>query len=458
MPSGRKRRGLALGIVLVILSAGLHAQVPGSRPDLPITFADLNGFIGDPRPSQNLLRDTLELDFFAISWDSYYPLKPYYFLLQDNLRGGDDIDEYYLVEANATHSVFQGMFWGPLFSNAFFLPLAALFDIILDTKWQISSIPAQIIAQDLGAFGQGKAFSFASLMRINVLFASDLYILDFKKFGGDFYQYQDSSLLGRSYAGLCFKFAEINSLFAGFNFLHIPHLAGYSDFLAANPEYAAQPRINVYDSKGDDFLYETRVKLVFQNNFLGAVFFQALLNIDRAEVLDMIGLGADFENMVKIPILRVLNPITLLLGRIDFSYLNILRTWTYSVGNEYRIGDFLRLHYAYDAKLKPFKILDSLEAGAAFNIRLSQKGDAISLRALGSVFERGGTYLFGGLGEAGYLFPGFGELKLGISYNNAESMKQLLFSENVPIFYLNFDLGMSDGKQHLADLLREVVK
>jgi len=222
-----KMRSLSCGL-LVLAATSLSlvaAPAPGSSPKHPVTFTHLASWLRDPRHSLNLFEETLKTDMLALRYNNYWYDKPAY-VLWDNGA---------VYEANVHHMTFQAMLWGPIFTTAIWEVPMLMGDALLVLGGEepfLYQIPINVLEASMSVHEEQakEKVPVSGLFRINVLFTSDLLYLELKRFGNTSYARTEEAVMGNTYAGLAFKILESNYFFAGFNFLHVPHIAGWQSF------------------------------------------------------------------------------------------------------------------------------------------------------------------------------------------------------------------------------------
>jgi len=275
---------LLLGLSL----AAKAAPAPGTSPKYPITFSHLAGWLKDPRHSLNLFEETLKTDMLALRYNNYWYDKPSY-VLWDNGA---------VYEANVHHMTFQAMLWGPIFTTAVWEVPMLMGDALLILGGEepfLYQIPIKVLEASMEVHNEQakEKVPVSGLFRINVLFTSDLLYLELKRFGNSSYARTEEAVMGNTYAGLAFKILESNYFFAGFNFLHVPHIAGWEGFLKTAEGFRDVEGIPTYSD--GNVLYETRARLFLYNNLLDIIQLKALLNIAGSELFDALGLGMKFD-------------------------------------------------------------------------------------------------------------------------------------------------------------------
>ncbi|MBN1411959.1 MAG: hypothetical protein JW969_14015 [Spirochaetales bacterium] len=442
--NGKAALILLITVIFVWFGGTAWAQYNyGKNPKYPITFYELKNWIGDPRNSMRLFEETLEKDIFALRLDYQYCFDPSYFMM--------DSGEVY--QANISHITFQGMFWGPIFASAIWLPPAILIDILADAEGQIAAIPIAIL---IGSFEALKEQSrekvpFSSIFRINVLFTTDLLYLDFKRFDINYFAQPEATILGRTYSGLCFKVLELFSVFAGFSFIHFPHLEGFQDFIGADKDFSTQGGILVYAEDGS-VLFETRAKIFLYNNLFNCLTIETLLNLAENGLLDMFGVGFSFKNFFDFFLEKdLLGAISPLLFNANLSYLEFLKYYEMRIDNHFYLTPNFACFYRWDFGVQPWTPLNYAKLGLDITIPVVEEEDFsidIALRGYGTAFQQNDVYKFGYYADIGLVFGKLARLTCGIGYNSDETMNDLNFMQENLMLFVGLEIGM---EQSLAD-------
>ena len=438
MPSGNTRRiCLAVLLLLGLALAAKAAPAPGTSPKYPITFSHLAGWLRDPRHSLNLFEETLKTDMLALRYNNYWYDKPSY-VLWDNGA---------VYEANVHHMTFQAMLWGPIFTSAVWEVPMLMGDALLILGGEepfLYQIPIKVLEASMEVHNEQakEKVPVSGLFRINVLFTSDLLYLELKRFGNSSYARTEEAVMGNTYAGLAFKILESNYFFAGFNFLHVPHIAGWEGFLKTAEGFRDVEGIPTYSD--GNVLYETRARLFLYNNLLDIIQLKALLNIAGSELFDALGLGMKFDiaNLINFePVL---------------SYLALLGKWSFDLNAIIRVDDALHLVYNHHLAVKPFVPFDYIKAGAIVNLIMDQdqygmtafqlSGHAVSWKDA----ERGRQY--GATWDVGFEFPLSIRVKFGMSFNMDDTMLLVPFASNEKLYFLKLEMAMDNNFDYRFNL------
>ena len=432
------RRSLLLCAMLAA-AAGLGAQVPGSAARDPLVFEDIVGWIGDPRSSLDLFQEVVDRDFMAVRTDVAYSVRPSWFRMEDDS----------VFEASPLRFLFQGMFWGPLFASGLWTPPALLADLVFGGDGDIAGLPLRMLEyslRTLKAQGEGEV-PFSRLMRINVLFASDVVSLAFKRLGG-LDGLAGPSLMGRGYAGLCFKLLDDYSLFLGYNLVHFPILYGYAAYLAAHPDFASGRGIAVVNE--GDVLYETRSRLFVYTNLFDAVRLRGLLDLSSVgSMLDLLGARLSMEALLRrFGATALVARAGAFIPDLDVNWLGAGEGLSLELSRRLAIGGSLALYAAYAARVAPFIWLDRARIGASF----TNRGFAAELE--GSAFTAEGAVRLGAIASVSYRLEGVGRVRLRFSWNGDPATQALPPLVDSPVISLSLETGMDDGTNPLGEFLK----
>ncbi len=436
------RYGRLIAIVAaLILSASVFAPAAasdvGKTPANPVTFTDLDEWLSDSRSSLELFEDTIRTDVLAARFNMHWSPDPVYVMMDDGS----------VLETGMYHVTFQGMFWGPLFTFGVWEVPAFVVDVLsvlaegsadmTMTKFNIQMLEASINANTAQS---SEEVPVSGILRINVLFTSDVLMLDMRKYGGDLYAKSDFSMIGRTYAGLTFKILEVYDVFAGFNFVHYPHIEGWQTYVSNQEGLSQSGGIPHYATGGftDEYLlYETQAKLFFYQNIFNFLQIRTLLNLDAEQLLDTLGVGFVFD----------------LLDRFDFntyfSYLRQLEKFTFDVNGGIAIVRGLSAFYKWNFRFRPtVNVLDYLKVGLNLSLKMGESRYGPSLfqaTAYGVTFIRENTRQYGYYAALGFYFPLSIRLQFGLGYNSDETMEKLPFTANSLIYFVNVEIGMDNN-------------
>ena len=438
MPNGNLRRViLALLFVFGITVALKAAPAPGSSAKYPISFTHLAAWLKDPRHSLNLFEETLKTDMLALRYNNYWYDKPSYVLWENGA----------VYEANIHHMTFQAMLWGPLFTTAVWEVPMLMGDALLVLGGEdpfLYEIPIMVLEASINVHQEQakEKVPVSGLFRINILFTSDLLYLELKRFGDTSYARTDEAVMGNTYAGLAFKFLESNYFFAGFNFLHVPHISGWEDFLTKSDGFRDIEGIPTYSD--GSVLYETRARLFLYNNLLDIVQIKALLNLAGSELFDALGFGFKFD----IAEMLRFEPIV--------SYLALLGKWSLDFNTLLRLDDALHLTYTHHFAVKPFVPFDYIKAGAIINLIMDQdqfgmtafqiSGHAVSWKDDARGRQYGATW------DVGFEFPLSLRIKFGMSFNMDDTMLLVPFASNEKLYFLKLEIAMDNNLDYQFNL------
>ncbi len=405
--------------------------IPFKKAYAALTFDDFGESVFDSRDALNRFHDIIEADMFAFRLEYSTIPKGFLFEMEDGS----------ILSGTARRVTFQGMFWSPLFTSAVLLPPAFVLDIILATfgfnymaltRGNIHSLKKQLDVSD--ALGR-EELPMNRFFRINVLFSSDLYLLNIYNIDNSnesfLYGVLESgeALMGRSFAGIAMKFMEAYHLFGGFSFIHFPHIKGYQDFLN-NVGFTGDGFSTYYRNNDSDiFLYETRAQLFLHHNFFDLIQLRSLFNIGAEKALDLLGFGFVFNWIKNLDLSAYI------------SYLNLLEKFSLDFDGRYFFSDYFYLFGEYKLSVSPFILLDHLKAGVYYQI--GEKWGAF-LSAYAMTFHQSAQQRFGFSAKIGMFHSRIGQTSIDISHNADESMFRNPLSRDTWIIKFSVEIGMGD--------------
>lgn len=364
MRIGKLRLPLAVVLAFAVTVPAWAAPTPGTSAKYPVTFSHLANWLQDPRHSLKLFEETLQTDMLGLRFNNYWYDKPAYVLWENGA----------VYEANITHTTFQAMFWGPLFTTAVWEVPMLMGDALLILAGEepvLYQIPIKVLEASMEVQKEQakEKVPVSGLFRINVLFTSDLLYLDLKRFGDTSNARTEDAVMGNTYIGLAFKILESNYFFAGFNFLHVPHIAGWEDFLKTADGFKDADGVPTYNE--GSVLYETRTRLFLYNNLLDILQLRTLLNLVGEDALDMLGIGTkiDFGKLFTF------EP--------AISYLALLGNWSFDFDLNVMLDEAFYLTYSHNVGIKPLKPFDYVKAGAALNLIMDKSAEGLVAFQLG---------------------------------------------------------------------------
>lgn len=456
MPNGKIRLVIFTVFLLLLVQIPLWSAdfVPGRSAKYPITFKHLAEWMGDSRASLAMFEETIRNDMLAFRVNYHWTDHPTYMLMDDGN----------IFEVGVSHITVQGMFWGPLFTFGIWEIPCFIGDVAMAVSggsgdgFMLTKINLAILELSMGAYDQqgSEKIPISGLFRINVLFTSDVLLLDMKTVGGGLHTKSELSLLGRTYAGLTFKILDANYFFIGFNFLHYPYIEGWEEYVSTAEGFVGVQGMPKYSDEGIDLsgdpidtsdlynsenlLYETRTKLFLYNNFLDFFQIRALLNLEATEILDTLGAGIILELWDRFDLNSYL------------SYLKLLDKYSLDFTGSVGIWEGLSIIYSYNIGIKPFNALDYLKLGADFYLPLgedrgyySKKKVHFQATAYFVTYMRDNIRQLGLFASVGFTFPVSTRIKLGLGYNVDETMQKLPFSANSIVYFCNFEIGMDNN-------------
>lgn len=427
------RNGKILLILTILMIFGTKVFAaendPGNSPKYPITFDHIKDWMNDPRCSMNLFEQTLRADYIATRYNLTVSPKTVYVMMDDGR----------VYQTPILHSTTQLMLWAPLFNAIVWEAVLLPFDILimlLVGQPILSYLPLGMLVASIATVKQQSETEvpMPGIFHINILYTSDVMMLDLKRYGGVAYASEEGvSLLGRSYIGMDFKILEANSFFFGFHLVHFPHIWGWESFVTNDPAFANQnPSVMVSGRIYD----ETRVKIFLYNNLLGALQVRVLLNLAADEALDTLGVGLISDWVRKIWDFWKSDL------SIYISYLKVLDKWSLDFSGTIPIGKQFALFYDYDIRLDPVDFLDYLKIGTTYSIRANAKR-SFCWNTYISIHKRYETRQFGFYTDIAFKLPFYIELVFGVGYNVDETMNSLPFTQDAFIFNFDVQIGMN---------------
>lgn len=403
-------------LLLLLLNNPIWAQA-GQSSDNPIEFKDIRYWIRDVRPSLQLLEQTLRTDMLGTRSQLKWSTIPRWIKLNSQTP----------IETTLYHFTFQGIYWAPVFSALVWTPPAVLADTVMafyDSSWEFFA--TQAVWSSLFAVADAnQENTFADLIKVNVVYVAD--VLGLAQFNQDDFDLNANITLSRSYAGLAFKIFDTNYFFAGYSFVDLPYLQGWTDYVN-EIDTSSSSQVFVYSN--DHF---STGELFFYNNYADLLSVSALVDWGAEALIKFLGLGL------------YLNFFEILRPDLYLNYIQALSLFSLDTQGDLKITDWLYAHWKWYLPLSDWKPLSDLRAGITLLLAQYPNTVGFGLRGDYITYLKGDEQKQGFFTEFGFYFPASGRIVGGVSLNAGDIIKRLPMAEDVYIYHLRLEIGMDNN-------------